>query len=74
MGGFHQSMICSNDDMIGPDSVLDYVKHTGRMNVLGILHVATLWLENDEEIFLEFVCKKRWRFLESTKHISVNCK
>lgn len=69
---FHQTTICSDENQIGPDSVLDYATHWKDECVGDFARCYSV--ENDEDIFLDFVCKKRWKFPEGTTHISVNCK
>mmetsp|Transcript_24030 Transcript_24030/g.39742 ORF Transcript_24030/g.39742 Transcript_24030/m.39742 type:complete len:262 (+) Transcript_24030:180-965(+) len=69
--GFHQTTVCSDENMIGLDSVLEYVKHWKDECVGDFARCYSV--ERDEEIFLEFVCKKRWNFPDGTTHISVNC-
>jgi len=72
LSGFHQSTICSDDNVIKSNSVVDYVRHWKDECVGDFARCYSV--EHDEDIFLEFVCKKRWRFPEGTTHVSVNCK
>lgn len=71
LSSFHQTTLCSDDNTIGPDSVLDYARHWKDECVGDFARCYSV--ENDQEIFLDFVCKKSWKFPEGTTHISVNC-
>lgn len=68
---FHQTTVCSEENTIGSDSFMDYAKHWKDECVGDFARCYSV--EEDEDIFLAFVCKKGWQFPSGTTHMSVDC-